>query len=66
MASCAPACKTKDIAEYLPVVESFKDPVTATRDDRDVLVAMTPEAYDNLKCDLAHERLMRRLDRAEL
>lgn len=50
----------------LSVVESSKDPVAVTRDGRDVQIAMTPRAYDNLKCDHAHERFMRRLDRAEL
>lgn len=40
--------------------------VMVTRNGQDALIVMTPEAYDGLKSELAHERLMRRLDRAEL
>ncbi len=65
MALCAPVRDMKDTAKVLSVVEASKDPVTVTRNGRDVLIVMTPEAYDGLKSELAHGRLMRRLDRAE-
>lgn len=66
MALCVPVRDMKDTAKFLSVVEGSKDPVTVTRNGRDALIVMTPEAYDGLKSELAHERLMRRLDRAEL
>lgn len=66
MALCVPVRDMKDTAKSLSVVEGSKDPVTVTRNGRDALIVMTPEAYDGLKIELAHERLMRRLDRAEL
>lgn len=66
MALCVPVREMKDTAKFLAVVEGSKDPVTVTRNGRDALIVMTPEAYDGLKSELAHERLMRRLDRAEL
>ncbi len=66
MALCAPVRDMKDTAKALSVVEASKDPVTVTRNGRDALVVMTLEAYDGLKSELAHERLMRRLDCAEL
>lgn len=66
MALCVPVRDMKDTAKLLSVVTGSKDPVTVTRNGRDALIVMTPEAYDGLKSELAHERLMRRLDRAEL
>lgn len=66
MALCVPVREMKDTAKFLSVVEGSKEPVTVTRNGRDALVVMTPEAYDCLKNELAHERLMRRLDRAEV
>lgn len=66
MALCAPVRDMKDTAKALSVVEASKDPVTVTRNGHDALVVMTQEAYDGLKSELAHECLMRRLDRAEL
>lgn len=65
MALCVPVRELKDTAKFLSVVEGSKDPVTVTRNGRDALVVMTPEAYDGLRSELAHERLMRRLDRAD-
>lgn len=66
MALCAPVRDMKDTAKALSVVEASKGPVTVTRNGHDALVVMTQEAYDGLKSELAYERLMRRLDRAEL
>lgn len=66
MVLCVPVREMKDTANFLSVVEGSKEPVTVTRNGRDALVVMTPEAYDGLKNELAHERLMRRLDRAEV
>ncbi len=66
MALCVPVRELKDTAKFLSVVEGSKGPVTVTRNGRDALVVMTPEAYDGLRNELAHERLMRRLDRANL
>ena len=66
MALCVPVREMKDTAKFLSVVEGSKEPVTVTRNGRDALIVMTPEAYDGLKNELAHERLMRRLDRAEV
>ena len=66
MALCAPVRDMKNTAKVLSVVEVSNEPVTVTRNGRDVLIVMTQEAYDGLKSELAHERLMRRLDRAEL
>ena len=66
MALCAPVRDMKDTAKALSVVEASKDPVTVTRNGHDALIVMTQEAYDGLKSELAHECLMRRLDRAEL
>lgn len=40
-------------------------PVTATRNGRAALVTMVPEYFDGLLSDLAHECIMRKLDRAE-
>ena len=66
MALCAPVRDMKGTARALSVVEASKVPVTVTRDGHDALIVMTQEAYDGLKSELAHECLMRRLDRAEL
>ena len=55
----------KDTARFLSVVEGSREPVTVTRNGREALIAMTPEMYDSLRSELAHERLMRKLDRAE-
>ena len=56
----------KDEARFLSFAEDSKCPATVTLYGRDTLAVMTPEAHDGLKCELAHERLMRRFDRAEL
>lgn len=56
----------KDAARFLSFAEGFKCPATVTLYGRDTLAVMAPVAYDGLKCELAHERLMRRFDRAQL
>lgn len=65
MAVCVPVREMKDTAKFLSTVEDASGPVTVTRNGRDALIAMTPDVYDGLLSELAHERLMRRLDRAE-
>lgn len=45
MALCAPVRDMKDTAKALSVVTGSKDPVTVTRNGRDALIVMTPEAY---------------------
>lgn len=65
MATCVPVRDLKDTSHFLSIVEGAGGPVTVTRNGRDALIAMTPEMYDGLLNELEHERLMRRLDRAE-
>lgn len=65
MSVCVPVRDMKDTAKFLSVVEGARGPVTVTRNGRDALIVMTPEVFDGLQNELAHERLMRRLDCAE-
>lgn len=65
MATCVPVRELKDTAHFLSIVEDSREPVTVTRNGREAIIVMTPEMYGSLRSELAHERLMRKLDRAE-
>lgn len=65
MPTCVPMRALKETAEFAQTVRDSPSPVIVTKNGREALVVMTPEAYEGMQMEIAKGKLMTRIAQAE-